>query len=98
MDRYPLALYRPGSEFEWEGRKLDILAVGDATDEALALEQGWQTAEQVLAGPEMVDLADPAISPVPSDEAIAEAVRHPLDHDGDGKPGGSLPGRRKRRA
>ena len=41
------------------------------------------------------------IAPVPPQEPPvipADPPRHPLDHDGDGLPGGSLPGPRRRRA
>lgn len=40
------------------------------------------------------------IAPVPPQEPPvipADPPRHPLDHDGDGLPGGSLPGPRRRR-
>lgn len=41
------------------------------------------------------------IEPAPPESAPplpADPARHPLDHDGDGRPGGSLPGPRRRRA
>ncbi|MDP2358641.1 MAG: hypothetical protein Q8M31_21660 [Beijerinckiaceae bacterium] len=41
-------------------------------------------------------LIEPA--PAPSPPVIEDAPRHPLDHDGDGRKGGSLPGPRRRRA
>jgi hypothetical protein len=39
------------------------------------------------------------IEPAPAQESpvIEDAPRHPLDHDGDGRKGGSLPGSRRRR-
>jgi len=41
------------------------------------------------------------IAPAPLESAPAvpaDPPHHPLDHDGDGRPGGSLPGPRRRRA
>jgi hypothetical protein len=43
---YPLALYRPGCEFAWDGRDTDVLIV-NSEDEHLAAE-GWQTAAEYL--------------------------------------------------
>ncbi len=42
-------------------------------------------------------IGEPASEPVAAPVAASEpAPRHPLDHDGDGRPGGSLPGPRRR--
>lgn len=42
----------------------------------------------------LIELASPEAAP----EIPADPPHHPLDHDGDGRPGGSIPGQRRRRA
>ena len=71
----PAMLYKPGGELEWDGEMFDTLVVED--DEALeaALGEGWSVGK-------------------PGAEAAAdepETEADPLDHDGDGKKGGSKP-------
>lgn len=69
MDRYPLALYRPGTALRiWDTHDCDFRVAHDAEAEAAAKREGWSE------------------SPIPAD---------PLDHDLNGKRGGSLPRRRK---
>ena len=69
-DRYPLALYRDGTQMRvWDAYDVDLLIVSDEDGEIAAKRDGWRE------------------RPEPE---------HPLDHDKDGQPGGSLP-RRKRR-
>lgn len=47
----------------------------------------------------MADLETPQAGVDVIDEVTAGvAPRHPLDHDGDGRPGGSKPGRRRKKA
>lgn len=49
MSEYPKALYRKGSEFEWEGLKLDGLTVNNAEEEKAAV--GWSTLDKLLEKP-----------------------------------------------
>lgn len=46
MSEYPKALIRPGSEFEWEGRLLDMRMVADADEETAARVEGWRHAAE----------------------------------------------------
>ena len=41
MDRYPLALYRPGSQMQVWGRDMDMIAVLDEHEESEARADGW---------------------------------------------------------
>jgi hypothetical protein len=68
---YPLALYRSGTAFDWDGRPTDSCVVNDEDEHLQAADDGWRDAADYHAPPK-------------SD---------PLDHDGDGHPGGSLPRR-----
>lgn len=51
MDEYPKALYRDGTEFEWEGLSLDMLVVDDADAEAAARKDGWASAGEEAPKP-----------------------------------------------
>jgi hypothetical protein len=42
MNDYPKALYRQGSQFEWEGLSLDSMIVDSADAEKAALADGWK--------------------------------------------------------
>jgi hypothetical protein len=46
MHEYPKALVRAGSEFEWEGRALDMRVVTDGDEEAAARKEGWHAAHE----------------------------------------------------
>lgn len=41
MTNYPKALYRAGSEFEWEGKSFDRIQVEDEESHEAALADGW---------------------------------------------------------
>jgi hypothetical protein len=38
---YPAMVYRPGGQFEWDGRALDTLVVADAEAFVTASAAGW---------------------------------------------------------
>jgi len=64
---------------------------------------GWKRydpneAQAVIPDPEVNVLASLVVAPEPEPEPAPVAPLHPLDHDGDGHPGGSMPGPRRRRA
>lgn len=66
-ERYPIMLYRAGSQYRvWNEHDVDTLTVADPDEEEAAKREGWGE------------------SPAPAS---------PLDHDRDGRPGGSLPRR-----
>lgn len=46
---YPLALYRDGSEFDWDGRQTDRLTVADKDAHSQAIADGWAEAGDYLA-------------------------------------------------
>lgn len=47
-DIYPLALYRDGSEFVWDGRDTDRLVVDGKSAHEAALADGWAEAADFL--------------------------------------------------
>jgi hypothetical protein len=49
MDEYPLALYKSGSAFLWEGLQLDMLIVDDAEAASAAKADGWLPVADVAA-------------------------------------------------
>jgi len=81
------------------GSKVATMEAEATYDEA----NGWKRFDPNEAP---APLPDPAVNvlaavikPEPEPEPEPEPAEiHPLDHDGDGKPGGSLPGPRRRRA
>jgi hypothetical protein len=48
---YPLALYRSGSFFEWDGRPTDSCVVNDEDEHLQASEDGWQESADYFADP-----------------------------------------------
>jgi hypothetical protein len=46
---YPLALYRDGAAFVWDGRPTDTLTVNDEAAHEAAKREGWQVARDYLA-------------------------------------------------
>lgn len=51
MNDYPLALYRAGSGFEWDGKPTDMLTVADEASHKSALAEGWAAAAEYLQPP-----------------------------------------------
>lgn len=49
---YPLALYRDGGQFKWDGRPTDSLIVHDLKEHDAALAEGWQEAADYLSDDE----------------------------------------------
>jgi hypothetical protein len=46
---YPLALYRKGGAFQWDGRPTDMLTVDDADAHSDAMRDGWMEAANYTA-------------------------------------------------
>jgi hypothetical protein len=106
VEHFPLMLYRPGSALRvWNAHDVDTLTVHDEISEREALRAGWTRRPDQK--PEKSDDRHPApASHLPAADSSSNAhaglrpvpvgvARHPLDHDGDGRKGGSLPRRRK---
>jgi hypothetical protein len=58
MNEYPKAMYRPGSEFEWEGMSLDMRVVEDAQAVTEAQNEGWYLMADLLAANEAANEPD----------------------------------------
>lgn len=78
------------------GSKVATMEMEAVYDEKL----GWTRYEPGVEAPPPDPAANVLVTilgkPEPAPEVI-DPPHHPLDHDGDGKPGGSLPGPRRRR-
>ncbi len=48
MSDFPKALYRDGTEFDFEGRTLDMLTVADKDEMTAALAEGWAALPDVM--------------------------------------------------
>lgn len=55
---YPLALYRDGSDIEWDRRRVGFRIVTDADDHETALSEGWREADAYLSGAASLTLLD----------------------------------------
>jgi hypothetical protein len=62
-NEFPKMLFKMGSAFEWEGRKLDSLLVHDAGQEAAAFDDGWLTSAMVLDADDAAPADDEAPAP-----------------------------------
>lgn len=75
------------------GTKVATMEAEAAYDEG----RGWKRFDPHAAPAPLPDPEVNVLAAVVAADPEPEAERHPLDHDGDGKPGGSLPGPRRRR-
>lgn len=89
MSGYPKHLYRSPGPYGVGERSYRIAGADDEAHEAALLASGWKATKEEAWGEEAPE-ADNV-------EEDAEDTPHPLDHDGDGKKGGSLPGKKRGR-
>ena len=82
MPGYPKHLYRSPGPYGVGDRSYAITGANDEAEEATLLANGWKETREGAWGEEASDVED---------------TPHPLDHDGDGKKGGSLPGKKRGR-
>lgn len=76
MSEYPKVLYRDGAQEEAHGVMVDLHFVDDEEAELAALVDGWRLT---------------AVAEDVEEPSLPEHDPSPLDHDGDGKKGGSRP-------
>lgn len=94
---YPKTLYRGGAAYDQAGRGVhhsNIMVVGNAEEEAGARQEGFSPYGVAGAPEEPMNSLRQAIdylekSPPLDSPEPAETPPDPLDHDGDGKKGGS---------
>lgn len=48
---YPMALYRAGTSFDWDGRQTDSRVVADENEHLQAADDGWQEPADYFAPP-----------------------------------------------
>lgn len=81
-NEFPKALYRTGSEFEWDGRGTDSLTVADAAEQEQAEADGWAEAADYLAsesGKTLLDKPAKDIEPALADLSLDELERLKAD-------------------
>lgn len=59
---FPASLYKPGTQFEWDGEMFDTLVVHDEEEVEIALADGWS-----------IGKPGKAAKPEPKDEPAEEA-------------------------
>jgi hypothetical protein len=80
---YPKHLFKHPGPYGIGSRTYAVAGAASEDEEAALIARGWHPTKEAAWGLE----PEPVEAPKP----------HPLDHDGDGKPGGSLPGEQSTR-